>query len=302
MTAFEPFLKKDSLYHMKKPRILAIATLVVLTFPALIANDAVRNFWFNGAEINRYELSQSCYGETHPGYAEFIFVTEPFLTHQQVKNERNLHPSTDVLKLNALRTFNTGIYSYRTMTSTFRPIDLVTYPHALKTTTSVQDWCGHAYQQINRNETGWKVELRSYFENEGDQNTELEEAWLEDELWLLVRLDPNQLPIGLIRVVPGALTTRFAHLPIQPQQAVGKLVNGKKQSTYTLSYPQHQHTLEIHFDATFPHIIRSWEERSSQGNTKAVLTHRTMNSDYWSENQPRDRAKRKELGLQPVAN
>jgi hypothetical protein len=281
---------------------LAIATLAALTCPALSADDAVRDFWFNGAEINRYDLSQSRYGTAHPGHAEFIFVTEPFLTRRQVKNERGGGPSTDVLKLNALRTFNTGIYSYRTMTSTFRPIDLATYPHALKTTTSVQDWCGHTFQQINRRGTGWNVELRSYFESEADQDLELSEAWLEDELWLLVRLDPEELPTGLIRVLPGALTTRFDHLPIQPQQAIGKLVTGLKHSTYTLSYPESQHSLEIHFDSAFPHIIRSWKERSKQGITKAVLTHRIMNSNYWSENKPSDRDKRQQLGLEPLAD
>ncbi|MFQ3270854.1 MAG: hypothetical protein ACI9A1_001173, partial [Lentimonas sp.] len=140
-------------------QLIFILTMATLPHSSLLAGDAVRNFWFNGAEINRYELSQSRYGEQHPGHAEFIFVTEPFLMHQQVKDERGIDPSTDVLKLNALRTFNTGIYSYRTMTSTFRPIDLLAYPHALKTTTSVQDWCGHAYQQINRTTTGWAVEL-----------------------------------------------------------------------------------------------------------------------------------------------
>ena len=287
---------------MKIRHIFAIAALSALTCPLFGAKGLVRDFWFNGAEINRYELSQSRYGETHPGHAEFIFVTEPFLTQQQVKNERGIHAATDVLKLNALRTFNTGIYSYRTMTSTFRPIDLATYPHALKTTTSIQDWCGHAFQQINRSSTGWSVELRSYFENEGDQDTELSEAWLEDELWLLVRLDPQELPTGLIHVVPGALTTRFAHQPIQPQQAVGKLVAGRKQSTYILSYPELQVSLQIHFDSAFPHIIRSWEERSSQGVTKAVLTHRIMNSAYWSEHKSSDRDKRQQLGLEPMAD
>jgi hypothetical protein len=283
-------------------QLIFILTMVTLPHSSLLAGDAVRNFWFNGAEINRYELSQSRYGEQHPGHAEFIFVTEPFLMHQQVKDERGIDPSTDVLKLNALRTFNTGIYSYRTMTSTFRPIDLLAYPHALKTTTSVQDWCGHAYQQINRTTTGWAVELRSYFETEGDQNTELNESWLEDEFWLLVRLDPMELPTGLISVVPGALTTRFAHLPIKPQQARTKLITTKAQSTYSISYPELQRALHIHFDREFPHIIRAWAETSPQGTTTAKLTHRTMNSSYWSEQQVSDRDKRKQLGLEPIAD
>lgn len=278
--------------------------MMMTTLPhfSLLAGDAVRDFWFNGAEINRYELSQTRYGEQHPGHAEFIFVTEPFLTQQQVKDERGIHSSTDVLKLNALRTFNTGIYSYRTMTSTFRPIDLLAYPHALKTTSSVQDWCGHGFQQINRTETGWNAELRSYFEKEGDQDTELGETWLEDELWLLVRLDPQELPTGLISIVPGALTTRFAHLPIKPQQARAKLITTKSQITYSINYPELQRALHIHFDSEFPHIIRAWDETSKTGTTTAKLTHRIMNSAYWSEHQLSDRDKRKQLGLEPIAD
>jgi hypothetical protein len=268
----------------------------------LQAESRVRDFWFNGAEINRYELSQSHYGEQHPGHAELIYVTEPFLTQQQVKDEQGLHPSTEVLKLNALRTFNTGIYSYRTMTSTFRPIDTEEYPHALKSTTSVQDWCGQTYQQINRHDQGWNVERHSYFEKEGDQTVKLNDVWLEDELWLLIRLAPDELPVGTIELLPSALTTRFTHQPIQANTAVAKLVEGRQQSIYTLRYLNANHTLVIHFDSEFPHIIRAWEEHSTQGVTRAVLTNRIMNSYYWSEKKVKDSLKRKQLGLAPVAD
>ena len=267
------------------------------------ATEDIRSFWFNGAEINRYKLDQSRYGRQYPGHAEFIFVTEPFLIQQQVKNELGGQTSTDVLKLNALRTFNTGIYSYRTMTSTFRPIDLKSYPHALKTTTSIQDWCGQSFQQINRKGNRWQIELRSYFEREGDQNFEINESWLEDELWLLLRLDPNKLPTGLIKVVPGAVTSRFAHYPIKPYQASGKLEYDSDQSVvYALDYPELKKSLQIRFDSKFPHIIRSWKETSPRGITKAVLTHRIMNSEYWSENKPEDRNLRKQLGLEPLVD
>ena len=279
------------------------AIFLLTTRPCLLtANDAVKDFWFSGAEISRYELDQSRYGAQHPGHAEFIFVTEPFLTEQQVKNETGGQPSTDVLKLNALRTFNTGIYSYRTMTSTFRPVDLQAYPHALKTTTSVQDWCGQSFQQINRNESGWRVELRSYFEREGDQSYDLDESWLEDELWLLVRLDPEKLPTGSLEVIPGAVTTRFDHHPIRPYAAIAKLEHGSAQTTYTVDYPGLKKSLEIRFDREFPHIIRSWQERSPRGTTQATLTHRMMNSNYWLENKPKYRELRKQLGLEPIAD
>ena len=276
----------------------------LLTSTALLGfdSDHIRDFWFSGAEINRYKLDQSRYGHQHPGHAEFIFVSEPFLTQKQVKNETGGQPSTDVLKLNALRTFNTGIYSYRTMTSTFRPIDLTNFPHALKTTTSVQDWCGQSFQQINWKKSGWQIELRSYFEREGDQDYKVGKSWLEDELWLLARLDPKKLPTGSIQVIPGAVTTRFDHHPIQPYKASGKLSQDSKQTTYTLRYPELNKSLEIAFDTKFPHIIRAWKESSPLGTTKAVLTHRIMNSEYWSENKPNNRELRRQLGLEPLAD
>lgn len=279
-------------------------TLSLVAGSLFATADPVRDFWFNGAEINRYALTQVRYGTEHPGHAEFIFVTEPFLVEEQVKNERGGGggPSTDVLKLNALRTFNTGIYSYRTMTSTFRPVDLEAFPHALKSTTSVQDWCGQVFQQVNRTAEGWRVWLRSYFEGEGDTDLNLGDVWLEDELWLLVRLDPEALPTGELRVIPGAVDVRFRHLEVRDYAATATLRRGREESLFRVTYPDLDRELRIRFDNEFPHIIRSWEERNPSGTTRAVLEDRIMNSSYWRENQPADRAKRKALGLEPVAD
>lgn len=280
-----------------------LATLSLTTSVAIASTtEQIKDFWFNGAEINRYALTQSRYGSEHPGHAEFIFVTEPFLTEAQVKHEYGPGPSTDVLKLNALRTFNTGIYSYRTMTSTFKPIDQVDFPHALKTATSVQDWCGQAFQQLNRTENGWHFELRSYFQAEGDQSATLSEAYLEDALWLQVRLDPTALPTKEFLAIPGSVYTRFAHKEIKTYQAIGSLQSNNKTSIYSITYPELSRTLQVEFDTEFPHIIREWQEVDPKGTTSAVLEDRIMNSYYWSENSPKDAYKREQLGLQPVVD
>jgi hypothetical protein len=263
--------------------------------------DQVSDFWFSGAEINRYELTQMRYGEAHSGHVEFIFVTEPFLTQAQVKNESGGNPSTDVLKLNALRTFNTGIYSYRTMTSTFQPIDLATFPDALKTNTSVQDWCGQAFQQLNRTPDGWRGELRSYFQKEGDLDFELSDALLEDAIWLKLRLDPESLPTGDLKIIPSGVYSRFAHKPVHIEQATAERTIDGAMSHYVVRYDTIERALHITYDTAFPHIVRSWEEVEAGGTTKAVLTHRIMNSEYWSEHRASDAPKRKTLGLEPLA-
>ncbi|MEK6765191.1 MAG: hypothetical protein AABY49_03040 [Planctomycetota bacterium] len=78
------------------------------------------SYWYNyGAEITRFELEQSRYGEIHPGHAVLIFVTEPFLPDIQVKSdyETSRGKSIPVLKLNFIKRFNTGIYDYSMMKS-----------------------------------------------------------------------------------------------------------------------------------------------------------------------------------------
>jgi hypothetical protein len=280
--------------------------LILILGCAVVHADQIRDFWFSGAEISSFELSQSRYGENHPGHAELIFVTEPFLIDKQVKDESGSNPpagsSTDVLKLNALTTFNTGFYSYRTMTSTFRPIDLEKFPHALKSTTSIQDWCGQTFQQSNFRNSEWQIELRSYFEKQADQDLTLPETYLEEEIWVTLRLDPKKLPVGDIQMIPSAIFTRYHHQPIKAVEAKASLDFKGKTATYTIVYPSLDRALSIGFDTSFPHIVRTWSEKTSSGTTKAVLKKRLMNVNYWNMNGSDDAVKRKELGLDPVAN
>lgn len=263
--------------------------------------DQIRDYWFNAAEISTFNLSQSRYGKNHPGHAEFIFVTERFLPGIQVKDESGKGGSIPVLKLNALRTFNTGIYSYRTMTSTFRPIDFMQFPTALKSTTSIQDWCGQAFQQFNFRDSGWAVEIRSYFEDTADRNFTLPPAPLEDELWITLRLDPGKLPVGKIKIIPGSVLSRFTHQPVSPENAVAALTTSGEISTYSVLYPELERSLEISFDTEFPYIIRKWTEATPTGTSTAILSKRVMNIPYWQMHEPQDAEKRHALGLSPIA-
>ncbi|MGL4399897.1 MAG: septum formation inhibitor Maf [Luteolibacter sp.] len=264
--------------------------------------DPIRDFWYDGAEVSSFKLDQSRYGKNHPGHAELIFVTEPFLDGKQVKDEGGKTGSTSVLKLNTLTTFNTGIYSYRTMTSTFRPIDIEKFPHALKSVTTIQDWCGQAFQQLNYRDKSWNAELRSYFEDVADADLSLGNGFIEDELWVTLRLDPKKLPLGNVSILPGAVFTRFAHKPLQAAKASASLSQSDGITIYTLDYPSLERTLSIHFDTAFPHVIRKWTEKTPSGITTATLEKRLMNLRYWEMQDPKDSSERKKLGLEPVAD
>ena len=275
-----------------------MAPLVSVWAETLTERQAlIRAFWYAGAEVNRYELNQNCYGEQHSGHCEWIFVTEPFDRQQQVKDERAEAASINVLKLNALRRFHTGLYSYRSMVSTFQPVNMEDYPHSLKSNASIQDWCGQTFQQINRQAQGWQLRMFSYFQRMGDRELPLANAYLEDALWLRIRLNPEKLPLGEFAIIPGAFHCRIAHLQPQALPAEARLHKGTTLWTYSLVYQNHDRELTVDFDADFPHIIRSWQTRSQQGTTTAVLRKRWMHCNYWEYNQPQDRRLRRKLDL-----
>ena len=275
-----------------------------------ISQNPVKDYWYQGlAEITAYRLEQARYGEIRHGHASLVFVTEPFSKQKQVKLD---NPSTarndevSVLKLNLTKKFNTGIYPYSMMTSTFTPMQLAPNSHALKITSTSQEWCGQTFMQINNRERDFSVELRSYFESEGDENFTLKKTWLEDELWTLIRLNPDRLPVGNLTIVPGVFYTRLRHTPFQAIAATATLgdhASNPSLKTYTLEYPEQSRRLSIHFQSKFPYIIEGWEETHPSGfgspqllTTRAIAI-KTILSDYWRRNRNSDSKLREELGL-----
>lgn len=292
------------------PTGFAATLLAALAVPAL-AQDDFGAYWYQGkAEITSYTLEQARYGEIHPGHAVLIYVTEDFSREKQVKLDRPEAAGDDrvkVLKLNATRSFATGIYPYSMMTSVFSPVD-ADDPRALKVTTSSQEWCGHTFTQLNRTGTGYLVLSLSYFESEGDQTVKLEDALTEDQLWTTIRLDPKQLPTGRLRLIPGTVVQRLRHLPwgVGVANATLEPAGGEDGlSVYTLTYPDLDRTLAIRFRTAFPHEIEGWEEtyRSGWGAGAKPLTTRATKierilSPYWTKNRTVDAPLRRDLGLE----
>ena len=279
------------------------------TTGALLDTQPFKDYWFAGkAELTRYELEQARYGEIRRGDAVLIFVTEDFLPGKQVKadsSDRSKTGALPVMKLNLMKTFNTGIYPYSMMTSIFTPLDVDSHPGTLKTSTTAQEWCGHTYLQLNLRDGGYRVQGNSYFEAEADQTFMLEAAWLEDEIWTRIRAAPATLPVGRIEIIPGGQQSRLRHRPPAVETANASLERSAEGVyTYTLDYPESRRTLSIQFRESFPHEILGWEEAYRSGfgtsakrlTTRAVRTH-SVQLDYWTRNRNADLPLRKELGL-----
>ncbi|MGV9013215.1 MAG: septum formation inhibitor Maf [Flavobacteriales bacterium] len=260
-------------------------------------------YWHQGkAELGHYALTQARYGELRNGDAVLVFVTEDVSDSAQVKYEGiGDAPHTSVLKLNRIDRFVTGIYDYSLMTSTFSPVD-GTLP--LKVNCTTQDWCGQMFMQLNRQANGYRYELRSYFQADGDKNGTIGHAALEDDIMNQIRIDPAKLPTGTVDMLPTLSYLRLMHKPVQAVKMDAELAAQGDTSTYRMHFSPLDRTVSIHFGTAFPHVIYGWDETRPDGfgdnvrtlTTTARLKEQVM-EPYWGEHAVADSTYRQTLGL-----
>jgi hypothetical protein len=271
---------------------------------AVLASNVSNDFnayWFAGkAEINSYDFFIDRYDQPRKGYAVMVFVTEDFSKSKHVKLDYPDKAGDDrvpVLKINAIQRFNTGIYDYSMMSSIFTPIDLAKNPRTLKMTTTVQDWCGHIFTQLDEKKDKYHVSQFSYFEEEGDKGFDTEGAMLEDEILTRLRLNPANVPIGDVKLIPNLTYTRLRHKPIEPMSAKIEIKDiANKQRSVVVKYTSGRR-LEVDYEAAFPHkIMRIGEYDKDKKMSEAILKKSFM-SDYWAKHGNEDAQLRTDLGI-----
>jgi hypothetical protein len=187
------------------------------------------------------------------------------------------------------------------MSSSFFPVN--DNNHALKLTFSAQEWCGQVFAQLNNRE---KFELKSfsYFESEGDKDVKLNKNVLENELWNKIRVNPNDLPVGELKIIPSLEYVRLSHKPLKAYKATVGLDTSEGVNSYKIYYPELERTLEINYKTTFPYIIEGWSEtfKSGFGDKARTMTSKatkikTLKTSYWRQNGNNSLALRDTLGL-----
>jgi hypothetical protein len=268
-----------------------------------VNEEQFSKYWYQGkAEINVFDLVQSRYGEDRSGKAVMIFVTEDFSKKKQVKLDNPESAGADaqkVLKLNMTREFVTGVYPYHTMLSVFSPI--YEEVNAPKITSSVTEWCGQSFSQLNWKNSSYQATLFSYFEKEGDQELSIN-ALAEDELFNLIRLNPDLVPMGDIKLIPGLVFQRFAHIPLQAEEAtISRKETGENQSEVEVAYSEIGRKLIIRYNQSFPYEIMAWQEIQTKPDGKQEITSATRTKlsmlDYWNKNEAIFEGLRQDLGL-----
>ena len=190
--------------------------------------------WGDGnAEVSSYDLIQPRYGELHPGGAVLIFVTEDFSWSERVKADPSAHPATDirkVIKLNATRDFQTGIYPYHVLTSTFLRLeagDSMAALTAIKVNFSAQEWCGTVFDELTMAAGALHVVSHTYFDSDTRAALDLPipaGTVYGDSVPVLIRgLEGPWLAPGQARTVPWLPTQmqqRFSHTSPALEEAV----------------------------------------------------------------------------------
>ncbi len=266
---------------------------------------ALGQYWFDGnAEVNVYALEQVRYGEVRKGKAVAIFVTEDFSRSRHVKLERQDPDPADkvsVLKLNFSKEFNTGIYPYRMYLSSFTELGSTAFPEPLKIASSIAEWCGIVYTQMNRGSTQYEIQNNSYFEAEGSSKWTVPLQMTEDGIMNLIRINPDLLPASEVEMIPSTFFTRLKHKPIEAVTTRCSLKSsGDSLAVYRMEMPAHERTSTITFRRQPPFEIEEWTETYPEGGqlmtTRAVLLKRSK-LPYWQLNTVSDSSARSALGL-----
>lgn len=265
-------------------------------------NNEFNAYWYAGkAEITSYDYTINRYDEPRKGYAVFVFVTEPFSKSKHVKLDDASKAGDDevnILKLNAIQRFQTGIYDYSMMTSLFTPVDLSKFPHSLKYNTTVQDWCGQVFTQLNwKGGNTYTTHQYSYFEKEGDKSPDTEGVLLEDEIFTRLRINPASLPTGTIKVIPNLTYTRIRHKPIEGMNAKIEIKEGNNGTKICNLIYETKRRLEVTFEAKSPYKILGFAEFEGDKEMSRATLKKTMMSDYWAKHDNQSAFLREELGL-----
>lgn len=274
--------------------------------------------WGDGkGELAAYDLVMPRYGELRKGVAVSIFVTEPFSSSARVKADPGKHSAGDefqVMKLNLMRDFPTGVYDYNLMTSTFvalQPFAGGAAGDSAKVSFSSQEWCGQVYSQVLFEPTGVREELHSYFDGEADRRATIPRpagGMTEDALMMWARgLAAPFLQSGKSVKVPvlrSLAVSRLQHVPLAWQDA--QLTRGDK--TTNLSVPAGSFEVETHtakladgrlwtFDveAAAPRRLIRWT--CSDGESGQLLGSERM--EYWKMNGEAFHGAVKRIGLTP---
>ena len=275
--------------------------------PVATASPAFWAHWGDGkAELSGYAVKTSRYGAPREGRVVLIYVTEPMDRRNWIKDDAGDVPREErvnVIKLNHVLKFQTGIYPYSVMTSVFAPVDGKPGERfaPAKIAMSAQEWCGHVYQKVIARPDAFESELRSYFHADGDRDAtvKLPPGTLYEDA-LLIQLRELDGPFAGGRdwagpIVPSLWSQRKRHAALEPLKATirrdSSTRDGLPVTRFTLAYGSVSTTYEV--EKAGPRRVLFWN--SSDGDEARLL--KTTRLPYWQLHGPGDEKYLQQIGF-----
>jgi hypothetical protein len=284
------------------------------------AEPSFDEHWHDGkAELDGYLLTVQRYGHPRRGRAVMIYVTEPLSAQKHVKVEdaqKNPADTIDVLKLNLLRSFQTGLYDYATMESLFVRTDTLV---PLKSAFSSTEWCGQVYEELDVRDAQLSARIASYFEGESSaaQLAIPAGGLLEDDLFIALRgLRGAFLRPGERRSIPllgSAFYRRLAHKPLGwapatierlAQSETVQVPAGSYKVSVYLVRPVDGRVGRFEIEDAHPHRVVRWTWTAppgapALGGVDAGELTGSARLPYWNLHDPGDEKQLRLLGLPP---
>jgi len=275
--------------------------------PAASASPAFWKAWGDGkAELSGYTVTTNRYGAPREARVALIYVTEPMDRRNWIKDDAGDVPPAErvnVVKLNHVLKFQTGIYPYSVMTSVFAPVDGADPERFApsKIVMSAQEWCGQVYQKVMPAAAGFDNELHSYFHADGDGDATVKAppgALYEDALLIQLRELDGPFAKGKDwagTIVPSLWAQRKKHAALTPVAAAIHREDATRDGTpvtrFTLTYGNASTTYDI--EKAAPRRVLAW--KTKDGDEARIL--KTTRLPYWQLNSPGDEKYLRELGF-----
>jgi hypothetical protein len=284
--------------------------------PRAGASETFWEWWGDGrAELSGYRMRVTRYGAPREAELALIYVTEPHDRRTWIKDDDVGAPHrVEVLKLNQMVEFLTGIYPYSVMTSTFAPVEPFGDERfqPVRIVHQVQEWCGAYSRLIWPGPERFRSLRLSYFAHGGERIREVDAppgTLYEDAL--LVQLRELDGPFagggdweGML--VPELWRLRTGHRGTDPVPATIRRGDAERTLAGGETVPVTRFTLEAEgtsgtylrvFDVErgAPRRVLAWT--TSTGEEAELLA--TERLPYWELNRPGDESYREALGLSP---
>jgi hypothetical protein len=307
-----------------QPNFAYVLMMAVLLF-SLDARAAAPSYdnsfwqhWGDGrAEISAYSLVRPRYGEMRKGTSVLIFVTEPWSVRNHVKADEGKHDKDEViqvLKLNTVEDFQTGIYDYNLMTSSWtalQPAPGRPAGSAAKVSFSSQEWCGTSWHDVTFDARAAADMVRSYFDGETSMRmienpaADGREALVEDNVLVWARGLASPLVARgastTVAFLPSLTRSRLEHKPLTWTKAT----LARDAAPTKITVPAGTFDVERAFITVDGRTVEVFVEIAAprrvimvkQSDGTVMELRGTVRTAYWKQNHEGDEGVLKELGL-----